>query len=58
MSVRYRVKEKTVVKDSDFDGLSDDLEFARGTNPYSFDTDGDGESDAVEFAEYPLDPRK
>ena len=35
-------------KDSDSDGLPDDLEFALGTNAYKADSDGDGYSDYSE----------
>jgi hypothetical protein len=35
-------------KDSDGDGLPDDVELAWGTNPYSPDTDGDGANDGLE----------
>ncbi|WP_019795503.1 ArdC-like ssDNA-binding domain-containing protein [Streptococcus sobrinus] len=38
-------------KDSDGDGLTDEEELARGTNPYSADTDGDGISDGQEVAQ-------
>lgn len=42
--------------DTDGDGLSDDDERARGTNPFEVDTDGDGYDDGVEvIAE--TDPR-
>jgi hypothetical protein len=34
--------------DTDYDGLSDDDEIARGTDPLNPDTDGDGYSDGVE----------
>lgn len=44
--------------DSDEDGLSDEEELARGTDPYNSDTDGDGQSDLDEEAcdSSPLDP--
>lgn len=35
-------------KDSDSDGLSDEEEMVRGTDPLNFDTDGDGYSDGEE----------
>ena len=38
------------VKDSDGDGLTDELEKAIGTNPHNSDTDGDGLSDSQEVA--------
>lgn len=37
--------------DSDGDGLSDEVEIARGANPYSPDTDGDGVLDGQEVSE-------
>ncbi|HEM3629774.1 TPA: hypothetical protein U1C31_002106 [Streptococcus suis] len=45
-------------KDSDGDGLTDELEKAIGTNPHNADTDGDGLSDSQEVAAgtNPLDP--
>ena len=39
------------VKDSDGDGLSDDLESSFGTNPFNPDTDGDGSNDRFEIEE-------
>ena len=39
------------VKDSDGDGLSDDLESSYGTNPFNADTDGDGSNDRFEIEE-------
>lgn len=44
-------------RDSDGDGLTDEQELARGTNPYLSDTDGDGISDGQELAQgtNPLD---
>ena len=39
------------VKDSDGDGLSDDLESSYGTNPFNPDTDGDGSNDRFEIEE-------
>jgi large repetitive protein len=44
--------------DSDEDGLSDEEELARGTDPNDADTDGDGQSDLDEEAcdSSPLDP--
>lgn len=38
-------------RDSDGDGLTDEEELARGTNPYSADTDGDGTPDGMEVAQ-------
>lgn len=38
-------------RDSDGDGLTDEEELARGTNPYSADTDGDGITDGQEVAQ-------
>lgn len=45
-------------KDSDGDGLTDELERAIGTNPHNSDSDGDGLSDSQEVAAgtNPLDP--
>lgn len=44
-------------RDSDGDGLTDEQELARGTNPYLSDTDGDGISDGQELTQgtNPLD---
>jgi len=39
----------TPAKDSDKDGLSDDIEMSLGTNPFKADTDGDGVSDYDEI---------
>ena len=44
-------KRELRTKDSDGDGLTDEEELARGTNPYSADTDGDGISDGQEVAQ-------
>lgn len=44
------VKENEIERDSDGDGLSDELEKNMGTNPYSTDMDGDGKSDYEEVA--------
>jgi len=38
-----------ILLDSDHDGLPDDLEKMRGTDPYASDTDGDGTSDQDEL---------
>lgn len=35
--------------DTDGDGLTDDIEFILGTDPYSADTDADGLNDSVEY---------
>lgn len=60
MSVKYRVRRKRVEydKDSDYDGLPDDVEWGIGSNPYSADSDGDGRSDTEEYLEgrNPLNP--
>jgi len=48
MSVRCKVREK-YDRDTDFDGLPDDFEWAIGTSPYAQNTDGDEETDAVEY---------
>ena len=44
--------------DIDFDGLSDEEEFALGTSPLNGDTDGDtiGDGEEVEIGTDPLDP--
>lgn len=44
-------KQSLATLDSDGDGLSDEVEVARGTNPYSPDSDGDGVPDGQEVAE-------
>lgn len=44
-------KQSLATLDSDGDGLSDEVEIARGTNPYSPDSDGDGVPDGQEIAE-------
>ena len=44
-------KQSLATLDSDGDGLSDEVEVARGTNPYSPDSDGDGVPDGHEVAE-------
>lgn len=46
--IRRRQAEQEWYRDSDLDGLSDSLEYAIGTNPFSVDTDGDGISDLSE----------
>src|SRR5262245_1943639 len=43
-------------KDSDFDGLMDDVEERFGTNPLLWDTDGDGQGDGLEVALGKTDP--
>jgi hypothetical protein len=45
-------------QDSDGDGLSDEFERGRGTDPHNPDTDGDGHTDGEEEAcgSSPLDP--
>lgn len=44
-------------KDSDNDGLPDDVEISYGTNPFKADTDGDGVSDYEEINTYHTNPR-
>ena len=44
-------KQSLATLDSDGDGLSDEVDIARGTNPYSPDSDGDGVPDGQEVAE-------
>ncbi len=43
-------------EDDDQDGLTDQEEVGRGTNPLALDTDNDGVSDATDV--YPLDPSR
>lgn len=45
---RRKQMEQLIYRDSDLDGLSDSLEYALGTNPFSADTDGDGIGDSAE----------
>ena len=45
-----------VAKDSDGDGLNDDLEAELGTDPFNKDTDGDGLTDGEEYLTYKTDP--
>lgn len=45
---RRQQMEQLIYRDSDLDGLSDSLEYALGTNPFSADTDGDGIGDSAE----------
>jgi outer membrane protein OmpA-like peptidoglycan-associated protein len=45
-----------VSKDSDGDGLNDDLEASIGTDPFNKDTDGDGLTDGDEYHKYKTDP--
>jgi len=44
------VDSRLIIRDSDSDGLDDNLELAIGTDPYNPDTDGDGYLDGVEVA--------
>jgi hypothetical protein len=48
---------KAAIKDSDHDGLPDDVEISYGTNPFKADTDGDGVSDYEEINTYHTNPR-
>ena len=43
--------------DSDGDGMDDEYEIFRGTDPYNRDTDGDGFSDGDEVRIHKTDPR-
>ncbi|MHC4618321.1 MAG: M56 family metallopeptidase [Planctomycetota bacterium] len=52
------VDNVAVVPDSDKDGLEDQLEQERGTNPRLSDTDRDGLSDYDEYCKYRTDPTK
>jgi hypothetical protein len=45
-------RDATFVLDNDGDGLCDDTELARGTDPFDPDTDGDGFPDLVEIQIY------
>ena len=53
---RYGISVVNGIQDSDFDGVSDKLEYQYGTNPLSVDSDGDGLTDAEEILEYRSDP--
>lgn len=44
-------------KDSDRDGVTDDMERYNGTNPFKVDTDGDGLNDFDEMNKYGSDPK-
>ncbi len=50
--------DKSNIKDNDKDGLSDDDEKLKGTNPKNFDTDGDLLSDGEEVNQFHSDPLK
>ncbi|MEO0604686.1 MAG: hypothetical protein AAF211_24850, partial [Myxococcota bacterium] len=54
--LRSRDDEALTLVDSDGDGIDDETEIRRGTNPLSFDTDGDGLSDSEEVFTYETDP--
>ena len=43
-------------KDTDADGITDDLERSYGLNPFKADTDGDGLKDKEEMMSYGTDP--
>jgi len=45
-------------EDFDGDGISNEDEFRKGTNPYSIDSDNDGINDIQEVQYYNSDPRK
>lgn len=51
------LNKEELERDTDGDGLSDELERTIGTDPYSVDTDGDGKSDHEEVS-YGSDPRQ
>lgn len=48
---------QVTIKDSDNDGLPDDVEISYGTNPFKTDTDGDGVNDYEEINTYQTNPR-
>ncbi len=54
----FRVTSSHLLKDTDFDGLDDYLEYTLGSNPRSPDTDQDGASDHYEWwlSQYPGAP--
>ena len=55
-----QVSQDTTTVDSDYDGLSDDMEKKLGTDPHNPDTDDDGLSDGFEVfisKTNPLDPK-
>jgi len=54
-----KIRPTVAALDSDGDGLTDEEERRRGTNPFNADTDGDGYPDGLEVAlgSDPLDPR-
>lgn len=45
-----QVRKEELERDTDGDGIPDDVERNMGTNPYSPDTDGDGKSDQEEIS--------
>ena len=53
---KYGIDVKDGSQDSDFDGISDKLEYFYGTNPLSSDSDSDGVSDSDELLVYLSDP--
>lgn len=52
-----KISISVIPKDSDKDGLSDEIELSFGTNPFKADTDGDGVNDYDEINKYHTNPR-
>lgn len=51
------LNKQILPKDSDNDGLPDEVEMSFGTNPFKADTDNDGKSDYEEINKYQTNPR-